>query len=75
MGRTNVPIDDDLHARLSKLKGDRTWNELLSDAADALEGDDVDDDTATQAAPIPTDQAEEIARMAAENVENRMTRH
>jgi len=73
MGRTNVPIDDDLHARLSELKGEDTWNEFLAEAADAVEADDVQKE-ATQAAHIPPDQAEEIARMAAEKVENRMTR-
>lgn len=73
MGRTNVPIDDDLHARLSELKGEDTWNELLARAADALEADDVDDG-ATQTAHIPAEQVEEIARQTASEVENRMTR-
>jgi len=73
MGRTNVPIDDDLHARLVELKDEDTWNEFLTKAADALEDNDVEEE-ATQTAHISADQAEEIARMAAERVENRMTR-
>ena len=67
--RKNIPVDEELFERLKAQKGpDDTWNDVGARAAEALEADETDgsdaDAASIQSARIPTDQAEEIARMA-----------
>jgi hypothetical protein len=80
--RKNIPVDEDIFERLAAQKGeDDTWNDVMARAADALEADGSGatgaEDGCTQTARIPTEQAEEIARMAGhhagDEVENRLT--
>ncbi|MFA1612043.1 hypothetical protein [Halobellus rubicundus] len=80
--RKNIPVDEAIFERLKAQKGeDDTWNDVGARAADALEadadGDTGAEDGCTQTARIPTEQVEEIARMAgvkaADEVEDRLT--
>lgn len=81
--RKNIPVDERLFKRLAALKGeDDTWDDVIARAADALEADENgetdSDEACIQSARIPTEQVEEIARLAgdqaARELENRLTR-
>jgi len=80
--RKNIPVDEPLYERLVAQKADDdTWNDVMERAAEALEADESEGTDAAEAciqtARIPTEQAEEIARMAGrhagDEVENRLT--
>ena len=73
--RTNIPVSDALYKHLQKHKGESdTWEDALERAVDALEDADPDAVGREQTACIPAEQVDEIARKAAAEVENRMTR-
>lgn len=80
--RKNIPTDSEVFERLAAQKGeDDTWTDVMRRAAEALEDDEsgatAAEDGCTQTARIPTEQAEEIARMAgdqaARELQNQLT--
>jgi len=73
MSRTTLTVTDDAHDRLAAHKGDgESWSDVFERAAEALEGQDSDLNTDPNT--VAVDNVDEIARAAADAVENRMAR-
>ncbi|RKS83299.1 hypothetical protein BDK61_2642 [Haloarcula quadrata] len=71
MSRTNIPVSDAVYDRLADHKAEgETWDDVLEQAADALDEEPGSEQTAC----ITPEQVAEIARETAAEVENRMTR-
>lgn len=65
-GRKTITVDEALHERLSEAKpADQSWTEFLDDLADG---------TVNEVNTVAVSNVDEIARAAADEVENRMTR-